>query len=143
MTPLILLFSYFSITAVNLSADSNTVVWGDTVVFDMALTGGDGSYYMTEELKQPGGDFVGNGIYHAKTGSQFSWEVGGKQPGVYRIRVKVKNALSDKAVKSASVKITVNPNGSVDWLPGGSNHDNILACSLFDCPCIYFECNYQ
>ena len=80
------------------------MIWGDSITFDLSVIGGDGSFYLTKELKQPGeGKYEGDGFFRETSDTQFTFDVGGIQPGTYRMRVQVMNTATDKPVKSASV----------------------------------------
>jgi len=128
------------ITAIGLSASNVNVIWGGTINFNLTFTGGDGSFYFTKQLKRPGETaYKGNGFYRATTATQFSFDVGGMLPGTYRMRVLAKNALTDKPVKSVSVKFTVSENPAPEWQFGGTRFNSIQSCSIVDCPCIVFN----
>ncbi len=124
-----------AITDVALVGSDSSVVWGDTITFTMSFTGGDGSFYFSKELKNPGEGFSGNDYFRPSTTNSFDFDVGGMMPGTYRMRVQVINTETDKPVKSNSVKFTVNPNLDIGWQIGGENYDSIQNCTIYECPC--------
>ena len=132
-----------AITDVVLSGSSNDVIWGDTITFNLSYTGGDGSYYLMQELKNPGEEFSGNDYFRPKTANGFDFNVGGMMPGTYRMRVQVINGARDKPVKSNSVVFNVSPNPGPEWQTGGDDHDSILACSIYECPCAVIDGCYN
>jgi len=133
------------VTSAGLTASDTDVIWGDSITFDLSIIGGDGSFYLTKELKRPGeGKYEGDGFFRETSDTQFTFDVGGIQPGTYRMRVRVMNAATDKPVKSVSVKFKVSENPAPEWQVGGANHGNINSCSIYECPCTVFNvCNVE
>ena len=124
-----------AITDIALSGSDSRVTWGETITFTMSLTGGDGSFYFSRELKNPGEGFSGNDYFRPATTNSFDFDVGGMMPGTYRMRVQAINTETDKPVNSNSVKFKVSENLDPDWQIGGENYDSIQECTIYECPC--------
>jgi hypothetical protein len=128
-----------AITDVALSGSSSSVVWGETITFNLSFTGGDGSYYLMQELKNPGEEFSGNEYFWSMSTTSFDFDVDGMMPGTYRMRVQVINGEKDRPVKSNSVEFTVSANTNPKWQEGGANYGHIQACTVYECPCAIFN----
>jgi hypothetical protein len=115
------------------------VVWGETITFNLSFSGGDGSYYLSKEVKNPGEPFVGNEYFRPMTGNSFDFDVGGMLPGTYRYRVQAINDALDKPVKSNSVRFTVSPSSDPAWQPDGDSHDDIQSCTIYECVCAVLD----
>jgi hypothetical protein len=124
-----------AITDIALSASDTDVVWGETITFNLSFTGGDGTYYLAKELKNPGEEFSGNEYFRAMSTDSFDFYVGGMLPGTYRMRVQAINHELDKPVKSNSVRFTVSESGDPAWQIGGENYDDIQECTIYECIC--------
>ena len=124
-----------AITDIALSGSDSSVSWGETITFTMSFSGGDGSFYFAQELKNPGEGFSGNDYFRPSTTNSFDFKVGGMEPGTYRMRVQAINAATDKPVKSNSVKFKVSENFDPSWQFGGENYDSRQECTIYECPC--------
>ena len=124
-----------AITDITLSGSDSSVTWGESITFTMSFTGGDGSFYFSRELKNPGEGFMGNDYFRQSSTNSFEFDVGGMMPGTYRMRVRAINAETDKPVKSNSVKFTVSENLDLSWQIGGENYNSIQECTIYECPC--------
>jgi hypothetical protein len=124
-----------AITDIALSASDTDVVWGETITFNLSFTGGDGTYYLAKELKNPGEEFSGNEYFRAMSTDSFDFYVGGMLPGTYRMRVQAINHELDKPVKSNSVRFTVSESNDPAWQIGGENYDDIQQCTIYECIC--------
>jgi hypothetical protein len=94
---------------------------------------------MAQDIKEPDQGFVGGELFYPKSHNSFDFNVGGMMPGTYRMRVQAMSSLTDKPVKSNSVKFTVSNNPDTAWQIGGAEYDNIQSCTLYECSCAYFN----